>query len=92
MLKPQKNGTSLYIHLELSGLNSGAQLKGLSSSKAKPPANRAIFFNAKKTSPRHDPRKCAKKLYQQYAPHPRINEKKIYTKNNNETGNRGQNV
>ena len=50
-------------------------VKGLSSSNDKPPANRAIYFDAKKTTSHHDPTKCANKFSQQYTPQPKRNEK-----------------
>ena len=49
-------------------------VKRLSSSNAKPPANRALYFDAKKTTPRHDPRTCVNKFNQQYTPYPTKNE------------------
>ena len=50
-------------------------VKGLSSINAKPPANRAIYFDVKKTTPYHDPSKSVNKFNQQYTPHPKKNEK-----------------
>ena len=41
-------------------------VKGISSSNDKPPAKRAIHFNARKTTSHHVPWKCANKFNQQY--------------------------
>ena len=51
-------------------------VNGLWSSNAKPPAKSAIYFGAKKTTPHHDPRKCANKFNKQNTPHPMKKERK----------------
>ena len=66
-------------------------LKGLSSSIAKPPANRAIYIDAKKTTHR-DPRKCADKFNQKYTPQPKKKEPEKKCTKHKETGNKRQNV
>ena len=53
-------------------------VKELSTNNAKSPANRAIYFDAKKTTPRHDPSNCANNFNQQYTTRKMKNSKETH--------------